>query len=719
MRTALAPFLLFLLLVAGVFLLFRFRAGPPPPPPPAPAPAALPVPPPPPRPRDPVEVRLFRFEGRLAVFARRTDFGLPAAEAGVALSGGGAVASEGRTDGNGVWVGHLPQGVTTVAVTWGGTTLTLPLPPAPVDGPADLIAIAGGPSLRPGDSFRILVLRPGGAPLPPLEALLSVEGASSRVELHLPENCFLLEETGTPGVNGSPRWWTEGTLPDDAPTGTATLLVGGLPALTLPVLPRFGSTARGDGAVRDPDAPPDPDARGVEGDLRREEGGWTFRPEGMEEGAAVLFLARDGGRLLGHVAVVPGRDGGGAPLHIPGGSRAVVRAVASTPAGFVEAEAPSTAGGEGPWLEVVDGRTSTPPSVTVHLRAAPGAADGPLPVATLAAAASVAGGGEALAGPEVEDAASILRLPLPREAAGRTLRVEAVAAGPGLPAPLRRTVLLPPLREAPPPPPRPIPVRPGDAPEAGGPHLLLPAETEEVALLLRPGRTGSFPGRGLALPEDGEVAWSVEAPREAAGPLRLRGDGAILLETAVRPATAGTAPSQGREGTVSAAGLAGAALALEGRVEGLLGLLLRATVPAPGPDAPAADGGIELERRMPARWRVGEVGEVVVLLRWRGAGTPVEVRLPLPGGTEPAEDGWEVGLRSGGPCAVLMPRQGREGWSHETRWILPDLEAGETRLSLRLRPLRRGSYTAPAASATVPTLDGAWGRSRSERITVE
>ena len=707
---------------------------------PLPLPAPVPPPPsaaPPRRPTDPAEMHLLRSRDEVIVLLRRTDFGLPVGDAPVRiLDGEGAVLREGLTDGSGVHRGPLPAGAAAVETEWKGVAVRRALPAAPDPLPPDLPFLVDRSILRPGDRVRLLLLAAGGPP--PAPRLMLLDGEGEEVE------GVSLAPAEDPAVE-EPWALFEGTVPDDVPPGRARFSAGEVFLESLPVVARFGGPA----SLEDGGPPLPPPPAAAHGAHAVRAGAWRRAVPTAAPGARGLFAALSGDRLLSHAAVAVER--GEAAVTLPAaidGGPVTVRAVAMTPAGFLEAGAAVPASGDGARMEI----RSDPGAGgwTMRLRPAgraPEAAPGPS--AAVAVAASDPTGRRPFTG--IVAAASADRLSLPWRSPeeegegivfvptidpisateGIPARLRAVAAGGGLSAVLRGTGALPGSEGAAP---RVIHLgrnRIGIGTGDRGVETFRLWGDDRSTVLLLPGREASWPGRGRVVeeplwpPSATAVAWRLEAPPEAEGPFRVTADGGIVIEGHARPAT-GTEDDDGdddgddgRTGTVDAAAMAKGPLLLEARIPGLRGLLLEGpSAPAPE-DAPAEGEGISVERSFPARGRAGGTAEAVLVLRTPAARGPLDVELPLPGGTAPAEDGWEIRARAPQGTRVSIPRDGEWGVAGSVRWRLPGLAAGETRLAVRLRLEAPGDYAAPAATADSLDPTGPWGRSGAGRLVIE
>ncbi len=617
------------------------------------------------------------------------------------LDGAGAELKAGRTDDHGVYRGSLPEGAAAVEAAWKARTLRLPLPAAPDPLPPALPFLLDRSVVRPGNRVRLLLLAGDGPPPPPRLVLLDPAGEEvEAVALRPAEDPFVEE----------PWALFEGRVPEDAPTGSARWTAGDLLLGTVPVVERFPDLPLpAGGPPGAAEAPPPPR---VHGDLSRRDGLWRLAAPGAEIGARALFVALSGDRILGHAAAPVERGEAAAALPAAtDGAPVRVRALAMTPRGFVEAEAEAAPPEEGPRIAAAAAPSGYDLRVTLLPSAeAPAGVAGP----SAAMAAVVEDPGLPAGAPLLRARASVDHLSLPHgwhPALNEDLLLRALAVGGGLPRPLRARVAFAgrsgPEYE--------LPSTSGEPRREGTLRLLLPGAPEEP-----------WPGRGRGALRGSEVRWSLEAPEAAEGPFRLRCGGAIVLEGRARPA-AGEEADDGRGGVLPAERISGGDLLLESRIPGLRGLRLEGEAGAASTGLPADGRGLSLEMEVPGSAPL--MGTVVISLRLRSPGGtgPLAVTLPLPEGTTPGEEGWEIRRRGPEGCRVSFPVRGGGGdggdggeWPEAVRWTLPALPAGETRLDLRIRVHRPpGDYAAPAATAESLDPAGPWARSAAGRLVVE
>ncbi len=658
----------------------------------------------------PLDFRLYRSRDEVIVFARTTEFGLPASDAVVVLSdAAGKEVKQGRTDGTGVFRGRLPDGAATVTLRASGAEVWRQLPPAPPPPPPPEPPILADRSvLRPGDGLKVAyrVARQEDA-VPPSILLVGRDGSSEQLAFPVGPSAADVR---------LPCWDTiEGRIPDDASPGIARIEYKDQTVLEIPLVPRFGSAAvEEDGPGGDPDQPP----LSREPGLAFVDGEWRIRLPGREEGAAVLFFCTADDRFLTHAAIVPPSEEARAALAASSGSGMRVRAVAASAAGFQEWEATPPPTVNGPFLEVRWGpMNAIPPSLVARVRPAPSSSeDAPGPLAALALAADDPTGRIPWTVLGTEEEASELwlgvRNGIHSVMHGFPLRIRALATGGALSGTLWTD-------QGPPPEDNyevfnPVWLRPGDLVVGGGDGIADPL-LEHARVLLAPGAPGGFPGRDRSVLPDTEVRWRILGQDSLSGGFRLRAGPAIVLEG--RPG--GAANGGGSSGTVGGALISGLPLALETMDPGLEGLLLEAAVsPAPF-TAPATGDRIAIERSMPSHVLRGDIVEAAAVLRAEAACGPVVVTLPLPSGGVPVEDGWEVRRRSPPGTRVGMPPPpGAEG-ENRVVWVIPELSAGRTRLSVRVRLDHRGDLVSPAARAESQDPSGPWARSAAGRIVVE
>lgn len=688
-------------LAVGGWLWMRPSPGEPMPPPSPPPATASPAPAPPPAPvqgASPLEARLYRSRDELFVIARRTADGLPAAGARVSLRDAqGVLLKRGVADACGVLRASIPAGTAGLDIALDGTGLDLSLPPVPPAAAPSPPMLADRPLLRPGDRLRVAVF--GLRWLSPdRPAWLDSDLGDPALD-HVPFMPVSGEEEKV-----APGPWTllEARVPSDARPCSSQVETGSGRVLDIPLGPRFGEDPR--------PAPDGPVGPGSLDDPRMElrDGVWRVRLLGREAPSAVLLFARRGDRFLAHATSAP--EGPEVALALgtetAGGEDVRVTLVALRRDGFEEHSEMAPADDAGPFLEIGDPDEQ---GVRVRVRPAKGSPEGtPAPPAALAAAADEPTGrfpGTSLATGDDPDG---LLLPLPAEP-GPALRVRALAvlADGGV---LRAERILPHRAD--------FPtgtlagprwVRPGDRVDG---LRVLPlvraAPPVRVRVLATPDSPASFPA--TARPSSGEapVRWSVTAPPDAEGPLRVRSGGAIVVETRVGPA--GTGGDDGRSGTLLLSDLPGS-ISVESGLPGLEGVVFEAFL-APRAEAGALDGGVAVARSLPEKGRVGQPFEVGLVLRpaaeWNG---DMEVEVPLPRGVVPAEDGWALRERAWGGARVEVEE---DHVSFHLHW----LPAGETRLAFRVRPIWPGRYSAPPATAAAEDPRGPHGQSAAATIDI-
>jgi len=660
-----------ILLAAGAMVLLRRDSGPATA---VPAPAvdpggARPGGPPPPAP----DAVLFRSRDEVLLLARQRPDGRPLGRAPVALrDAAGSILERGETDSRGLWRGRCPAGAEAASVGAGDApALVLPLPPAPESrGPVPPL-LADRPALRPGDEFRVLAWIPAMRTSTPAGRLLA-DGEAFEMESSLP----------LPGTG-----WREflGRVPADARPGPAVIEIGDC-RLPVPLVPRFGP------AAADPPGPAAADGPSpAEEALSPADGGWWVDLSPPADDHAVLVFAAVGDRFLEHgVSVVDGRRAFVA-LPAPEVAEPVeVVAVVAAAAGFRVHRKTRPAAGPSIRFEPLPGPPGPAPyGLRVSL--------GDLPVAMAAAACVQDRGSVALS--VCDDAATHLDFVL-EAFRGRDALVRAIAFPPGT-APVTGSVRLlaaEPIADGP------AWIHEGDAP--AGPGAGAPAEAAFVPIrvFLPAGIPTPFTP-DPPIPPDAPISWEVVGSAPA-GAMRLTAGPAVLLEARFDgPARAGTLPP----GPV-----AGGALLAVSDEAGFDGLVLGIEVPVHPAAARAADApGLSVERRLPAAAAAGSDFEAAVVVRSAGVRDgPFSVRMPLPRGVVPAEDGWAIRDRAPEGTRVDLD-------DARVEWRLPSLPAGETTLACRVRAAFRGRWGAPPAVAATLDPTGPLARSAGAVLVVE
>ncbi|HEU4394898.1 MAG TPA: hypothetical protein VFS92_04970, partial [Planctomycetota bacterium] len=144
------------------------------------------------------------------------------------------------------------------------------------------------------------------------------------------------------------------------------------------------------------------------------------------------------------------------------------------------------------------------------------------------------------------------------------------------------------------------------------------------------------------------------------------------------------------------------------------GVLLLATFPARPETIRASDGrDLTVSSRLPGAVATGGEFDAVVTVRaaapWKNA---VEVRLPLPRGVVPAEDGWSI--RERGPAVARVATE-----ESFVLWKLAALPAGDTTLTVRLRAAYRGRWAAPPVRAATEDPAGPSAHGSGSVLVVE
>jgi hypothetical protein len=268
---------------------------------------------------------------------------------------------------------------------------------------------------------------------------------------------------------------------------------------------------------------------------------------------------------------------------------------------------------------------------------------------------------------------------------------------------------LPPHSDATPPDSRPTFVRPGDPWSFPGE----PPTVRELLIkrhLVRDGSAATLvlPPRGTPL---SHMDFTVLAPAGSSGPLRLRFDDAIVLETFVKPEDPDAA--DGRGGTLRRGALDGdeGTFTLEHGVVGLQALVLEHRALS-GSDARAAGEGLVLRRTAPAT--VARGGNATLRHRLEatsGYAGPVDIRCPLPAGVAPSEDSWILRRRLPPGARVMVGQDA-------VRVYLPALPAKGLDIEIPVVAIHPGTWVFPPASASGPSLDAPWAHGDGGTLTV-
>jgi hypothetical protein len=648
----------------------------------------------------PFEILCRRSREEVLVFARRREFGRPAVGLEVRLlDAAGTVLRIGRTDEFGVLRAAVPEGAVSIACGMGESFVasTLPPPRPPAVAPP-LPILADRTFVRPGDTVRFCVWDYG-AP----EGVLSFEPADPTLG---PVTFSWVEEL-QPGFPGPRKHWNVLTMgiPDDVRPGTAIATIGGA-RLEIPILPRFGPASEGgpkaEGgalAIRQP-------VPG--GDLKIDLVDDAWRVECHEEFSVALLYATSGGRFLTHGAVPGEGKEALAALFLederPAAER--VHAIVSTAHGFLEASVPA------PASPVADRR------LRIHPAPRAGAAvaedrirafveeDGRTVPAALAVAVEDPSGALPEATLATEETVAVAYAPLALASGGdRHVRVLAVPLDGGPPLRAETTVLGAEPAGAPS---GPSWIYDGDVVAGAGRQPPTRPALLEIRRFLRPGESMSLAEPGIAVPVDSQVTFVVNFGEKPTS-VRVKAGEEILFERSSEEPHVGTVLM------LEAARIGDRPVLLESAsVEAELDLVTAVPVRAAEVAAsePDATTGLALALEIPAKVTAGGTAEIRARI---AASSAVDeefvVRLPLPRGAVPDEDGWSIRKRAPEGAHVELAED-------SVVWRLDRLEPGTT-LSLRVQFPWKGRFSAPPATVRNAAESRSHARSAGSVVVVE
>jgi hypothetical protein len=188
---------------------------------------------------------------------------------------------------------------------------------------------------------------------------------------------------------------------------------------------------------------------------------------------------------------------------------------------------------------------------------------------------------------------------------------------------------------------------------------------------------------GVPVPGPQEVRWGTR-PASAAGSLRIRVDGAILVETRVGPGRA--------EGAFRIPDPGWHMARVESDASGLQAVTFRWTEQGrPGRDPPRIESDTAVDRTLTTFGRRGREYVYTTVIHSAEGRSAAVITCPIPRGAVPAEDGWSIRERAPAGTRVELP-------DGAVVYRVPALGKGETVLSFRIRLAWPGTYAAAPAT---------------------